>query len=257
MTSIQDQAAAAVAALKTPLTVDAGGTVRDADGSVVLLPHLQAAHMVVELANKVSELKAGPTAAKRFMQELLDSVETLSGIAEEHGARTLADLFFLHSAIAEGSFIDYYPNSDESSVKDVVEGLPSAAEWLPFIKTEYLTGSGRVLPDPNDFPAIVVGQQYEFHAEMQEAELPAPERMRNYTGQKVTVISGPEPKDDPESSDYFVVKAADGRQFTAAEEELNGWDKALGQYYWPDGTYGPNRDDTFLVNERIAASKAA
>ena len=34
----------------------------------------------------------GHERARLFMQELLDSVETLSGIAEQHGARTLADL---------------------------------------------------------------------------------------------------------------------------------------------------------------------
>lgn len=118
------------------------------------------------------------------------------------------------------------------------------------------TNQELALPNVDDFPSIVVGQEYEFHAEMQEPELPAHERMRNYTGQKVAVISGPGPKDDPENSDYFVVRASDGREFTAAEEELNGWDKALGQFFWPDGTYGPSRERTYLANERIAAARA-
>ena len=254
MTSIQDQAKAFAAALKTPLTVDANGAMTDAAGACLQVTQLLAAHLVAHLGNELAAAASASEKAKRFMQELQDSVESLTAIAEEHGARTLADLFYLHSAIHEGSFIDHYP--DESQVKAIVEDLPSADEWSVYIKTEYLTNTGKPLPNPDDFPVIVVGQQYEFHSEMQEAELPAPERIRNYTGQTVTVISGPEPKDDPENSDFFVVQAADGRQFTAAEEELNGWDKALGQFFWPDGTYGPNRDGTFLGNEKIAASKA-
>jgi len=102
----------------------------------------------------------------------------------------------------------------------------------------------------NDFPPIIVGRKYEFYAEMQQAEMPGDARMRNYTGQTVTVTSGPLPKDDDESSDLFKVRSEDGREFDAFEEELSGWNKALGQYFWPDGTYGPNRDTTYLPNER-------
>lgn len=118
------------------------------------------------------------------------------------------------------------------------------------------TNQQPTLPNVSDLQAIVVGQAFEFHAEMQEAQLPACERMRNYTGQKVVVISGPEPKNDPEQSDCFVVRAADGREFTATEEELNGWDKALGQFFWPDGTFGTSHERTFLCNERPSTSQA-
>jgi len=106
-------------------------------------------------------------------------------------------------------------------------------------------------PDLDSLPAVVIGNEYEFYAEMQQAELPHHERMRNYTSQKVTVIAGPLPK-DPETSDLFIVQAADGREFEAYEEELDGWDKALGQYFWPDGAYGPERDLRFLCNESEA-----
>lgn len=253
MTSIQEQAIAVAASFQGPLAVDAGGSLTSS-GAIVPLPQLMAAHLVAHLGNELAAAQSAFERAKRFMHELLESTETLTSIAEEHGPRTLADLFYLHSAIAEGSFIDYYPNSDESSVKDIAAGLPSGAEWLTYIKVEYLTGSGDALPDPNAFPDIVVGQQYEFYAEMQESEKPAEERMRNYTGQMVTVISA-EPQEDEEASPLFVVQASDGRQFTAAEEELNGWDKALGQFFWPDGTYGPNRDRTYLANDEIAAAK--
>ncbi len=60
--------------------------------------------------------------ASRFMQELLGSVETLVGIADEFGSRTLADLMYLQQAIIEGGYIDNYP--DESSVFLIIHGLP-------------------------------------------------------------------------------------------------------------------------------------
>ena len=39
-----------------------------------------------------------------FMRELLGSVDTLTGIAEEHGPRTLADLMYLHASILDGDW---------------------------------------------------------------------------------------------------------------------------------------------------------
>jgi hypothetical protein len=70
------------------------------------------------------------------MQELLDSVETLTGIAEQHGARTLADLMYLQNAILSGGFIDHYPG--ESKVLEIASGLPSGGQWSKFITVEYL-----------------------------------------------------------------------------------------------------------------------
>lgn len=105
---------------------------------------------------------------------------------------------------------------------------------------------------------IRVGQQYEFYSELQQSQDPPEERNRNYTGQMVTVIAGPlqeeegdnGPDDEEGASDLFRVRAADGREFEAYEEELTGWDKVLGQYFWPDGTCGPDHDPQFLCNER-------
>lgn len=74
--------------------------------------------------------------ANLFNQELLDSVETLSGIAEEHGARTLADLMYLQNAILNGGFIDHYP--EESKVLEIACALPSGERWSKFIKVEYM-----------------------------------------------------------------------------------------------------------------------
>jgi len=78
----------------------------------------------------------GHDRARLFMQELLDSVETLSGIAEQHGARTLADLMYLQNAILSGGFIDHYPG--ESKVLEIASGLPSGGQWSKFIAVEYL-----------------------------------------------------------------------------------------------------------------------
>jgi hypothetical protein len=74
--------------------------------------------------------------ATLFMQELLDSVETLSGIAEQHGARSLADLMYLQNAILSGGFIDHCPG--ESKVLEIASGLPSGEQWSKFIAVEYL-----------------------------------------------------------------------------------------------------------------------
>jgi len=78
----------------------------------------------------------GHERARLFMQELLDSVETLSSIAEQHGARTLADLMYLQNAILSGGFIDHYPG--ESKVLEIARDLPSGRQWSKFIAVEYL-----------------------------------------------------------------------------------------------------------------------
>ncbi len=78
----------------------------------------------------------GHDRGRLFMLELLDSVETLTGIAEQHGARTLADLMYLQNAILSGGFIDHYP--EESKVLEIASGLPSGGQWSKFIAVEYL-----------------------------------------------------------------------------------------------------------------------
>ena len=75
-------------------------------------------------------------AAKKFFAELLDSVETLTGIGEEYGAQTLAELMYLHAAIMEGSFI-YVDPDDETATFGILEGLPSYAQWIGFVKTPF------------------------------------------------------------------------------------------------------------------------
>jgi hypothetical protein len=91
---------------------------------------------------------------------------------------------------------------------------------------------------PNiDTAPIVVGQEYEFVSEVEQEYEPESERLRNYTGQKAMVLSLVE-DNDPDNSRLFNVRFADGREAQAWEEELNGWDKALGQFFGPSGRWG-------------------
>lgn len=72
--------------------------------------------------------------AVMFMQELMDSVETLTGIVEVHGSRTLGDLMYLQQAILKDGFIDHYPN--ESKALEIVRTLPSSEKWVKFFRIE-------------------------------------------------------------------------------------------------------------------------
>lgn len=71
---------------------------------------------------------------RQFMSELLDSVETLTGVADEYGAQTLADLMYLHGAILADGFIDVSPQG--SAVTLVIESLPSAEIWKQFVQLD-------------------------------------------------------------------------------------------------------------------------
>lgn len=81
---------------------------------------------------------AGSGAAMLFFKELMENVETLTGIADLHGARTLADVMYLQNAILDGTFIELYP--DESAVLKVVDDMPSAAIWRQFIQVPEVEG---------------------------------------------------------------------------------------------------------------------
>jgi hypothetical protein len=72
-------------------------------------------------------LASGKQAASTFFKELLDSVESVTIIADMYGSRTLADLMYLQNAILNGGFIDHYP--DESTVLEVIRSLPSGKQW--------------------------------------------------------------------------------------------------------------------------------
>lgn len=96
---------------------------------------------LIDNQTMVERRAAGAEKALQFFSELLDSVETLGGIAEQHNTRTLADLMFLQQAITTHGYIDHFPG--ESKVFDIVSALPSGQQWLKYIRTE-LTAS----PEP-------------------------------------------------------------------------------------------------------------
>lgn len=73
-------------------------------------------------------------AAAAFWEELMNSVETLTGIADQHGVRTLADVMYLYQAILSGGVIDDYHES--SKVREVTALLPSSNRWMAYIHRE-------------------------------------------------------------------------------------------------------------------------
>jgi hypothetical protein len=105
-----------------------------------LMPfHGEAAHTTTEgeiwMRQFTQEQKAERfDLGRQFMSELLDSVETLTGVADEYGAQTLADLMYLHGAILADGFIDVYPY--RSAVTQVIESLPSASTWTQFVQLD-------------------------------------------------------------------------------------------------------------------------
>lgn len=71
--------------------------------------------------------------ADRFMTEILDANETLTGIVDVYNADTLADVMYLYSAIHKGTFIEV-EHPTESRIEEVVRGLPCSKYWFTFIK---------------------------------------------------------------------------------------------------------------------------
>jgi hypothetical protein len=92
-----------------------------------------------ESAYAYAPARKGKHAAAMFFHELLDSVETLTSIAVEHGPRTLEDLMYLQNAILSGGFIDHYPS--ESKVLEIANAMPSGEQWSKFIKVKHLASS--------------------------------------------------------------------------------------------------------------------
>jgi hypothetical protein len=72
----------------------------------------------------------GPAA--RFMTEILDGHETVTDIADQYGARTLADVLYLHSAINKKTYIEVFQPTD-SRILELVRQLPSADFWQQHI----------------------------------------------------------------------------------------------------------------------------
>ncbi len=89
--------------------------------------------------------------AARFFDELLAEHETITGIADLYGARTLADLMYLQAAILKGTGIDHYP--DESAILAVISNLPGKDEWVKYI--QLVEGEKAVAANPSAIKIVV------------------------------------------------------------------------------------------------------
>ena len=70
--------------------------------------------------------------AKQFHAELLDAVETLTAIAEQHGALALANVVYLQTAFLKGGVIEL--TRDEAESLSFVRELPSGGRWWQSVK---------------------------------------------------------------------------------------------------------------------------
>jgi hypothetical protein len=70
--------------------------------------------------------------AKQFHAELLDAVETLTAIAEQHGALALANVVYLQAAILKGGVIEL--TRDEAENIAFIRDLPSGGRWWQRVK---------------------------------------------------------------------------------------------------------------------------
>ena len=76
--------------------------------------------------------KNGEVNSTCFMQELLASLETLTGIGDIHGVYTLADCMYMLSALQRGTYIEVHHPS-ESKFMEVIKSLPSAKIWMTHV----------------------------------------------------------------------------------------------------------------------------
>ncbi|KND54879.1 hypothetical protein BVER_04087 [Candidatus Burkholderia verschuerenii] len=65
--------------------------------------------------------------AQQLHVELLDSVETLAAIADQHGALALANIVYWQMAILNDTYIELSP--DEAELLWFVRNLPSTDRW--------------------------------------------------------------------------------------------------------------------------------
>ena len=93
-------------------------------------------------AQNSTPVTSGADAAQQFFKELQEHTETLHGIADQHGLRTLADVMRLQNAILDGRFVEL--SSEASEVLTIVDALPSAATWRQYILLDGQAGGGAV-----------------------------------------------------------------------------------------------------------------
>lgn len=90
----------------------------------------EACRGALDLTKQAADVNADPDGAMLFFEELLASIETLGGIVDQHGVRTLEDLMYLQQAILKGETIEVWPG--ETNVVKVIEALPSRVRWMSY-----------------------------------------------------------------------------------------------------------------------------
>jgi hypothetical protein len=70
--------------------------------------------------------------ARQFHTELLDAVETLTSIGEQHGPLALAHIVYLQMAILNGTSVELAP--DEAEALGLVRGLASGDRWWKHVE---------------------------------------------------------------------------------------------------------------------------
>jgi hypothetical protein len=70
--------------------------------------------------------------SSQFLRELLDEVESLGAVAEEHGPEAVAFLFYLQAAILNGSSAEAR-GTEDSELLSLIGRLPSASAWMTHI----------------------------------------------------------------------------------------------------------------------------
>ncbi|MFM0051476.1 hypothetical protein [Caballeronia grimmiae] len=94
-------------------------------------PQTQCEAVVAAIADADASLRLAAD-AKQFNAELLDAVETLTGIAEQHGALALANVVYLQAALLKGGVIEL--TRDKAEALSFVRGLPSGGRWWRSVK---------------------------------------------------------------------------------------------------------------------------
>lgn len=80
--------------------------------------------------------KSRVAACLLFNEELLEQYEVLGDIAYQYNVRTLTDIMHLQTAILEGTHIDAWV--EQSSVLEVLAGLPSGQAWISTYTSEFV-----------------------------------------------------------------------------------------------------------------------
>lgn len=92
---------------------------------------------------------------------------------------------------------------------------------------------------------IEVGGTYTFYSEVYDVTVRDTVHssydgtpLRMFTGKEVKVLSQIQEGDADLSAMYEVQVLPNGPRFVVHGEEINGWDRASGQFYGPSGTWG-------------------